>query len=207
MSTVNGTNVNGASTAFDAQVLIVGGGPVGTFTTLRLARAGIKVLLVEADAVPSSAPRAAVYTGPSVLELERAGILADVRDLGLQNSDVCWRKANGEIIAGLDRNFVPSHPLNPVTLDQFRLETVILKHLENYPSGKILWGHKVVALEQDEKSVTVTTETLEGEKKKFVAEYVVGADGGKSTVRKLISVEFEGFTWPFTIGLSLIHAG
>src|SRR5579862_1325936 len=126
----------------DAQVLIVGGGPVGTFTTLRLARAGIKVLLLEADAVPSSAPRAAVYTGPSVLELQRCGILDDVRALGLQNGDVCWRKANGEIIAGLQRKVEDAHPLNPVTLDQFRLETVILKHLEAYPNAKILWGHK-----------------------------------------------------------------
>jgi 2-polyprenyl-6-methoxyphenol hydroxylase-like FAD-dependent oxidoreductase len=128
MSAVNGDSVNGASSEFDAQVLIVGGSPVGTFTTLRLARAGIKVLL-EADAVPSSAPRVAVYTGPSVYELQRAGILDDVRALGLQNSDVCWRKANGEIIAGLDRHFVPSHPLNPVTLNQFRSLVV------GYPSA------------------------------------------------------------------------
>ena len=205
MAAANGDNVNGTSSEFDAQVLIVGGGPVGTFITLRLARAGIKVLLLEADAVPSSAPRAAVYTGPSVFELQRAGILDDVRALGLQNSDVCWRKANGEIIAGLDRHFVPSHPLNPVTLDQFRLETVILKHLENYPNAKILWGHKVVALEQDDKSVKITAETLEGAKKEFTAEYLIGADGGKSTIRKLIDVKFEGFTWPFTIGMLLYY--
>lgn len=179
---------------------MVGGGPVGVFTTLRLARAGIKVLLLEADAVPSSAPRAAVYTGPSVFELQRAGILDDVRALGLQNSDLCWRKVNGEIIAGLTRNFMPAHPLNPVTLDQYRLELVILKHLEAYPNAKILWGHKVTALEEDDKNATVTAETSEGETKKFTAEYVVGADGARSTVRKLINVKFEGFTWPFTIG-------
>jgi 2-polyprenyl-6-methoxyphenol hydroxylase-like FAD-dependent oxidoreductase len=183
----------------DADIIVVGGGPVGTFTTLRLARAGIKVLLFESDDVPNAAPRAAVYTGPSVLELQRAGILEDVRDIGLQNSDVCWRKVDGEIIAGLDREFVHEHPLNPVTLDQFRLETVILKHLEKYPNARVAWGHKVTTLEQSEDSVTVTAETKEGSKK-YTASYVIGADGGKSTVRKLIDVKFEGFTWPFTIG-------
>jgi 2-polyprenyl-6-methoxyphenol hydroxylase-like FAD-dependent oxidoreductase len=170
--------------------------------TLRLARAGIKVLLFEADPTPNSAPRAAVYTGPSVLELQRAGILDDVRALGLQNSDVCWRKVNGEIIAGLDRGFVPQHPLNPVTLDQFRLETVILQHLERYPNAKVLWNHKVVGLEDSGELATVTCETEEGNKK-YTSSYVIGADGGKSTVRKLIDVNFDGFTWPFTIGTSL----
>ena len=182
----------------DAQIIVVGGGPVGTLTSLRLARAGIKVLLLEADAVPSSAPRAAVYTGPSVLELQRAGILDDVRALGLQQGDVCWRKVNGEIIAGLDRK-KSDDPLNPVTLDQFRLETVILKHMEPYSNAKILWGHKVTALEQDKNGVTITAETLEGKTKKFTSEYVIGADGGRSTIRKLIDVKFEGFTWPWTI--------
>jgi 2-polyprenyl-6-methoxyphenol hydroxylase-like FAD-dependent oxidoreductase len=183
--------------------MVVGGGPVGTFVTLRLARAGIKVLLIEALVQPSDAPRAAVYTGPSVLELQRAGILDDVRKLGLQNGDVCWRKANGEIIAGIHRALSPDDPLNPVTLDQFRLETVILEHLEKYPNAKCLWGHNVVGLDNGEKEVTVHCETSSGEKKSFTAEYVVGADGGKSTVRKLINVKFEGFTWPFTVGISL----
>jgi 2-polyprenyl-6-methoxyphenol hydroxylase-like FAD-dependent oxidoreductase len=149
---------------------------------------------------PSSAPRAAVYTGPSVLELRRAGILEDVRKMGLTNGDVCWRKVDGEVIAGIQRSLTPGNPLNPVTLDQYRLETVILKHLEAYPNAKCLWGHKVTALDQDEHSVKITTETKEGTKV-LTGEYAIGADGGKSTIRKLIDVEFEGFTWPFTIGI------
>src|SRR5579859_3302080 len=205
MSAANGTThgaTNGA-TKPEIQILVVGGGPVGTFITLRLARAGIKVLLLEADEVPSSAPRAAVYTGPSVLELQRAGILDDVRALGLQNSDVCWRKVDGEIIAGVKREVEIKDPLNPVTLDQFRLETVILKHLGPYSNAKILSGHKVTGLEQFDDRVKVTAETLKGETVHFESEYVIGADGGKSTVRKLIDVKFEGFTWPFTISINL----
>jgi 2-polyprenyl-6-methoxyphenol hydroxylase-like FAD-dependent oxidoreductase len=205
MSASDGTTngVTNGATKPETQVLVVGGGPVGTFITLRLARAGIKVMLLEADEVPSSAPRAAVYTGPSVLELQRAGILDDVRAIGLQNSDVCWRKADGEIIAGVKREVETTDPLNPVTLDQFRLETVILKHLEPYSNAQILWGHKVTALEQFDDRVKITAETLKGETVHFESQYVIGADGGKSTVRKLIDVKFEGFTWPFTIGRDL----
>src|ERR1051325_11026787 len=32
--------------------------------------------------------------------------------------------------------------------------------------------------------------------RRFVADYVIGADGGRSTVRKLLGIEFEGYTWP-----------
>jgi 2-polyprenyl-6-methoxyphenol hydroxylase-like FAD-dependent oxidoreductase len=78
---------------------------------------------------------------------------------------------------------------------------VILKHLERYPNAKVLWNHKVVGLEDSTESAAVTCETEEGNKK-YTSSYVIGADGGKSTVRKLIDVEFEGFTWPFTIGTS-----
>ena len=64
---------------------------------------------------------------------------------------------------------------------------------------KILWRPKVTALQQTEHSVTVAAEVAEGTKT-FTAKYVVGADGGKSTIRKLIDVKFEGFTWPYTVG-------
>jgi 3-(3-hydroxy-phenyl)propionate hydroxylase len=58
-------------------------------------------------------------------------------------------------------------------------------------NAEVFLGMSVVGLEQDEKQVTVTA----GERR-FVADYVIGADGGRSTVRKLLGIEFEGYTWP-----------
>jgi 3-(3-hydroxy-phenyl)propionate hydroxylase len=58
-------------------------------------------------------------------------------------------------------------------------------------NAEVLLGTSVSALEQDEKQVTV----MAGERR-FVADYVIGADGGRSTVRKQLGIEFEGYTWP-----------
>src|SRR6185503_14421554 len=51
-------------------------------------------------------------------------------------------------------------------------------------------GEPVVSLAQDEKQVTVKTKNAS-----FSADYVIGCDGGRSTVRKQLGIEFEGYTW------------
>jgi 3-(3-hydroxy-phenyl)propionate hydroxylase len=52
-------------------------------------------------------------------------------------------------------------------------------------------GEKVIGVEQDETGVKVKTESSE-----LFADYVIAADGGRSTVRKALDIEFEGYTWP-----------
>jgi 2-polyprenyl-6-methoxyphenol hydroxylase-like FAD-dependent oxidoreductase len=58
---------------------------------------------------------------------------------------------------------------------------------------QILFGHKVSGIEQDESCATVECETSDGPKY-FKCKYVVGADGARSTVRKVLGIEFEGYT-------------
>jgi 3-(3-hydroxy-phenyl)propionate hydroxylase len=54
---------------------------------------------------------------------------------------------------------------------------------------------RLVALSQDEDQVTVTAEGPNGTET-FRGDYVIGADGGRSAVRKDLGIEFEGYTWP-----------
>src|SRR3954469_8487701 len=56
---------------------------------------------------------------------------------------------------------------------------------------KVLMGTRVTGLAQDADGVTLETSS-----EKFAADYVIGCDGGRSTVRKSLGIEFEGFTWP-----------
>jgi len=52
-------------------------------------------------------------------------------------------------------------------------------------------GTRVTGLSQDENGVRVFTED-----QSYAADYVIGADGGRSTVRKSLGIAFEGYTWP-----------
>jgi 2-polyprenyl-6-methoxyphenol hydroxylase-like FAD-dependent oxidoreductase len=62
--------------------------------------------------------------------------------------------------------------------------------------AEVRFSTKVAALEQGADHVDVTVINAEGESETLRGRYVIGADGGRSTVRRLAGIEFEGFTWP-----------
>jgi 3-(3-hydroxy-phenyl)propionate hydroxylase len=78
-----------------------------------------------------------------------------------------------------------------VQTEQHKLANMALARLRAMPNAEVFLGTAATAIHQDENEVTVVT----GERQ-FTAEYVIGADGGRSTVRKLLGIEFEGYTWP-----------
>jgi 2-polyprenyl-6-methoxyphenol hydroxylase-like FAD-dependent oxidoreductase len=71
-------------------------------------------------------------------------------------------------------------------------------HCQRYPGTKVLFDHEVQWVTQDANSATVSGKTASGEPFSYSASYVVGADGGKSTVRKQLGVTLDGFTWDET---------
>jgi len=168
---------------------------VGLLISLRLAKAGVPTTILEMLPYVEQSPRAAVYHAISVRELDRAGVLEDCRANGRTSSDVCWRKLNGEIIAAIDRKPLPDEKYEVLVLGQHELAEIILKHVKQCKESQVLFNHKIVEIQQDEKGVRVAAETPDGIQQ-FSARYLVGADGGRSGVRRLINVPFEGFTWP-----------
>ena len=58
-----------------------------------------------------------------------------------------------------------------------------------------MYGHAVTDVTQDANSASVTVRGPDGVTTHKGA-YVIGADGGRSTVRKQSGIAFDGFTWP-----------
>ena len=121
----------------DFSVIVVGAGPVGLLTTLRLAQAGIPTTCVEAlDAIDDS-PRAMAYHPVAVKELDRAGVLSDARKIGSAGRGVCWRNTrSGEVIAAIDRGTTKDFPYENLTIGQNLLARIILGHLNRYEKSK-----------------------------------------------------------------------
>lgn len=178
-------------------VIVVGAGPVGLLASLRLAQAGMAVTVLEALPAVEESPRAMAYQPVAVKELDRAGVLEDVRKVGGRGQHICWRKTkNGEVIAELQRDVTPEHPYENLVIGQHELAAVILKHLQRLENAKVLWSHRVTAVDQSESSeVAVTTENSEGRQDVHRATYLLGADGGRSSVRRLSNITFDGFTF------------
>ena len=182
-----------------ARAIVIGAGPVGLLTALRLAKAKPPIPVTVLEALPGivRSPRAAVYQPVAVHELDKAGVLQDARRKGTVGRNICWRKTKtGEIIAEMSRGPSKDNQYENLVLGQDDLADIILEHFEASGVAKVLWEHKVVEIDQDEEDkVKVIVEDKQGKKITLQAEYAVGADGGRSSVRRILNVPFEGFTW------------
>lgn len=176
------------------QIIICGAGPSGLILGLLLAKAGIRVQILDAASSVNTNPRASHYGPPAVYELQRAGVIEEVAAQGFRPDGVSWRRLDGSCITKIDTKDVPvEKKIVCLPLDQ--LMKILLRHIEAQPSAEVLWSHKVVGLSDGEERATVDVETPEGTKT-LEATYVVGCDGATSTIRRqLFGDAFPGRTW------------
>jgi 2-polyprenyl-6-methoxyphenol hydroxylase-like FAD-dependent oxidoreductase len=178
-------------------VLVVGGGPVGMVTALGLARAGVTVRLIEAQPLPSDAPRAAVYHWSVLDGLARIGLIEDIERIALKCADYTYIvKSSGERIS-FSMRALRNHTARPYNLHlgQHRLVEVVSRQLMAQANATVSLDRALVSLVQDSEGVTVKAQGTR-ESEEIRARWVVGADGAGSTVRKLLNLSFDGMTWP-----------
>ncbi|MGB3243458.1 MAG: FAD-dependent monooxygenase [Sulfitobacter sp.] len=178
-------------------VIVVGGGPTGFLTALGLARAGVKVRLLERAEGIQDSPRAMVYHWSVLDGIENLGILDDVYNTGFKKQDYCFLvlKTGERIEFGVQ--VLEGHVRHPNNLHmgQNKLAEIALKHLSTYSNAVVEFDAKVTDLSQDDSGVNVFAETPTGPAE-YRAKYVIGADGAGSKVREVMGLTFDGMTWP-----------
>jgi 2-polyprenyl-6-methoxyphenol hydroxylase-like FAD-dependent oxidoreductase len=187
----------------DDRVIVVGGGPVGAVTALALIKQGIPVVLLEAEAEPPEDQRAATIHPPTVEMLAELGLkdeaFAEDASGGLVSPIFHFRdRVTGELVAVFDIGLLEGEVPYPfvVQWEQYKLVRAAVPHIEASGIAEVRFSTKVTGLEQDADHVVVTTTNEGGESETIRGRYVIGTDGGRSTVRRLADIEFEGFTWP-----------
>jgi 3-(3-hydroxy-phenyl)propionate hydroxylase len=182
----------------DAQVLIAGAGPVGLLCALLLGRRGLRVRVFEASASLQDDPRAAT-THPATLEvLGDAGLVDSMARVGLTAPIVqFWDRPTGALIAEFDHAILRDDTRYPfvVQCEQFKTAMLIAERLADLSNVELLFGHEVVDVSQTGQHVCVSVRGPHGVSRHHGG-YVIGADGGRSTVRKQTGISFDGFTWP-----------
>lgn len=158
-----------------AEVIVVGGGPTGLMLGAELTLAGVDVVIVErrptAELVGS---RAGGFHARTIEILDQRGI-AD-RFL-----------AEGKTYPGDVGDFPTRHPYT-LGLMQNHIERILAGWIDEL-AVPVLRGREMTGLEQDETGVDV--HVADGEMLR--GSYVVGADGGRSAIRKAAGIDFPGW--------------
>ncbi|MFI0719682.1 FAD-dependent monooxygenase [Streptomyces sp. NPDC021224] len=172
-------------------VIVAGAGPVGLTLALALARRDVPVILLDeaeviADAEGLRRSRTAVLGPAAAALVERLGYP------GVRTEGTAWRgwrtvRRRAEV-ARLDFGADDA----PVHIAQHRLENGLRQALLGCGSVRIVAGCRVDAVEQDARGVTVHTRG--SHETWWRGSFLVGCDGPRSTVRKLLGVRFPGRT-------------
>ncbi|MEJ5988828.1 FAD-dependent monooxygenase [Ramlibacter sp. PS3R-8] len=186
-----------ASDALPASVpvLIAGGGPVGLTLAALLARHGVRSLVVEADPGYCTGSRAICISRRSqeILWTAGAGAALQAKALPWTGGRSYWR--NQEVL----RFEMPSEPTQRfapmVNIQQFHVEAFVHQALQQVPQlVQVAWSARVAGVEQVRDGVVVDVDTAAG-RSRVRAGYVAACDGGRSTVRDLLGLQFEGMQY------------
>ena len=179
-------------------VLIAGGGPVGAIAALALARQGIAVRVFEAEVAIDESPRAAT-THPATLEmLADLGLIDDLIARGLvARTFQFWDRPSGRLIAEFDHAVLARDTPYPfvVQCEQHKLVDLAIQRLSGLPNARYDFATQVTEVEAGADAVEITVR--HGDRiERMTGSYLIGADGGRSTVRKALGIAFDGYTFP-----------
>jgi 3-(3-hydroxy-phenyl)propionate hydroxylase len=180
------------------RIVIAGCGPVGVVSALACAQHGYQVTLLEAETKIDDNPRAAT-THPSTLEMiAEVGLIDPFIQEGLvARYFQFWDKPSRAKIVEFDHDILRAETPYPfvVQTEQHKLARMGIERLKTFADTDVRFATRVTDVSQDNDGATVTAEGPNG-REIFLADYVIGADGGRSTIRKALDIAFEGFTWP-----------
>ena len=192
----------------ETQVVIVGAGPVGLTLALDLGKRGVRCVIVDRNKTASKLPKMERCNARTMEMYRRLGVAERVRAAGLPSDvpmDVFLAPsmadpatvhlpypsvdaAKAQIAARND-----GFPLEPYQLiSQYTIEPLLRSLVADEPSVSVRFGWDFEQFEQDETGVIATIVDSAGVRETLSGTYIVGCDGGSSSVRKALGIPLAG---------------
>jgi len=178
-----------------ARIIVAGAGPTGLVAALLAARQGIPVLVLEAEAQPLTDQRGAAFHPPTLEILAELSLSDALHAIGLVVPVWQIRDRAAGVIAEFDLSQLRNDTPFPYRfhLGQHLLVPILLDALHGYPHAEVRFGMAVTNVAQHADGVVVAAgPTAE----RFKGGWLIGADGGRSAVRKAVGITLEDYTWP-----------
>jgi 3-(3-hydroxy-phenyl)propionate hydroxylase len=178
-------------------VVIAGAGPVGLVSALVLGRAGLRVTVLEASASLNADLRASTFHPPTLDMLARYGLTDALIAQGLVARYTQQRDRAEGLVAEFDMQLLQSDTDFPFRLqcEQWKLTQLIKSQLDALPDVQVRFNTRITGLGQSADAVQASIDT-QGQADQLQADYLIGADGAWSAVRRGLGIDFEGFTYP-----------
>lgn len=180
-------------------IIIVGAGPVGLFTALRLSDFGISCLVLEAESELQNDLRASTFHPPTLDIMDEYGITSKLLDAGRVCETWQIRMHTTGKRAEFDLSVLKNETSHPYRLqcEQSKLCRFLMEELQGRSNVEVRFGHRVDRVDEDDEKVTLTVNS-EDSPQTFTARHVIGADGARSIVRSTMGLSFDGMTYPET---------
>ncbi|MFI6097698.1 rifampin monooxygenase [Lentzea sp. NPDC051213] len=163
-------------------VIIVGGGPTGMMIAAELRLHDVRVVVLERDTEPTKVVRALGLHVRSIEVMDQRGLAERFLELGTQYPVAGFFAGITKAAPELDT----THPY-VLGLQQPIIDRLLTEHALE-AGAELRRGSEVTGLKQDDEGVTVSL----ADGTELSARYLVGCDGGRSAVRKLVGIDFPG---------------
>ena len=190
-------------------VIVAGAGPVGLTLAIDLGRRGVRCLIMERHETTAPWPKMDRSNARTMEFYRRIGIVDRVRALGYPPDNpmdvfLTTRLSDPPIavlkypsVAERRRQIAESpngsYLLEPYQLvSQNKLEPLLKEVAEGTPNVSVRYGCELIDFVQDDGGVAVLVRTADGKQETLPCAYLVGCDGGTSTVRKKAGIKLEG---------------
>jgi 3-(3-hydroxy-phenyl)propionate hydroxylase len=186
-------------------VLVVGGGPTGLTAALELACHGVPSIVLDAGRQRGDGSRAIALHSTALAVWQKLGCAEPMLARG-----IAWRVRHTfyrerELYAQRMPEPGPGDLPTFLNLQQYHLEDCLIRCVRSTPLVDLRWEHRVVGVAQDASGVDLEAETRSGPVR-FRGGYVLACDGARSSMRKLLGLEFPGTTYDDSFLIADIRA-
>lgn len=179
-----------------AKVIIIGAGPVGTFVAYCLAEYGIETILLESEASCETDMRASTFHPSTLKYLDNLNLANELIDKGLKAPIFQYRiRATDEILEfNLEElSDVLDFPFR-LQCEQYKFARMLADKLDNHKYSSVMFNRELISFSDAGNKVKLKVDH-KGIGEDYECDYLIGADGANSIVRRNLGIEFGGFTY------------